>query len=202
MTTPATIPPEHLPHWVAFTAHAYASINSEPDEGRDDEENCALAANIGDLLVAELVERLPTPTVNDSLTVPVSPWILCSERYPDEGQEVFARQNSIVIAAVYRCPITMGTMQHWFEQSYASRTVVWNNIQDWAWMPIPPPPNAPQPSAAVATGPAKSDGEALHNAVAVQLNNAGIRMPIVWALLCDEYKTAFERAAAAVRANV
>ncbi len=71
-----------------------------------------------------------------------SPWIKCSERMPEVEQRVFARHGDLVIAAVYVAPVVFGKRRHWFEQRLDGKTLSWNELDAWLWMPVPPLPEA------------------------------------------------------------
>ena len=56
-------------------------------------------------------------------------WIPCSERMPEEGQEIYARERGGIITR--------------FKYSNKLRDIFVRHYTHWNWMPLPPPPVTP-----------------------------------------------------------
>ena len=56
-------------------------------------------------------------------------WIPCSERMPEEGQEIYARERGGIITR--------------FKYSNKLRDIFMRHYTHWNWMPLPPPPVTP-----------------------------------------------------------
>ena len=57
-------------------------------------------------------------------------WIPCSERMPEEGQEIYARERGGIITR--------------FKYSNKLRDIFMRHYTHWNWMPLPPLPEPPE----------------------------------------------------------
>lgn len=77
-----------------------------------------------DLDAEWIIKRLPS----------AQQWIPCTERLPEEGQEVlFSTKTGTVQIGKYS---DRGCLNSWF--SYCDKCRAWNNVVN-AWMPLPEP---------------------------------------------------------------